>query len=83
MVDDSQADSKDDGPVEWISYWKPNVTINLVDDFTKYVSSQFQGSVRFFFYYKKKIKLKIGTYGSPNYLFHGFISIQINCLETK
>ncbi|PNT41063.1 hypothetical protein POPTR_004G134500v4 [Populus trichocarpa] len=36
VVDDSQADSKDDGPVEWISYWKPNVTINLVDDFTKY-----------------------------------------------
>jgi len=50
VVDDSQADSKDDGPVEWISYWKPNVTINLVDDFTKYVSSQFQGSVRFCFY---------------------------------
>ncbi|XP_011005578.1 PREDICTED: cleft lip and palate transmembrane protein 1 homolog [Populus euphratica] len=36
VVDDGQADSKDDGPVEWISYWKPNVTINLVDDFTKY-----------------------------------------------
>ncbi|KAL9354581.1 hypothetical protein Peur_052551 [Populus x canadensis] len=36
VVDDSQADSKDDGPAEWISYWKPNVTINLVDDFTKY-----------------------------------------------
>jgi len=36
VVDDSQADSKDVGPVEWISYWKPNVTINLVDDFTKY-----------------------------------------------
>ncbi|KAH8479896.1 hypothetical protein H0E87_030202 [Populus deltoides] len=36
VVDDSQADSKDDGPVEWISFWKPNVTINLVDDFTKY-----------------------------------------------
>ncbi|KAH8510922.1 hypothetical protein H0E87_008451 [Populus deltoides] len=36
VVDDSQADSKDDGPAEWISYWKPNVTINLVDDFTKF-----------------------------------------------
>ena len=55
MVDDSQADSKDDGPVEWISYWKPNVTINLVDDFTKYVSSHCQGSIRFCFYQQKQI----------------------------
>lgn len=29
-------DDKEDAPVEWISYWKPNVTINLVDDFTRY-----------------------------------------------
>ncbi|EXB64075.1 hypothetical protein L484_013085 [Morus notabilis] len=31
-------DTEDDGPVtvEWISYWKPNITINLVDDFTRY-----------------------------------------------
>uniref|UniRef100_A0A161WQE3 Uncharacterized protein n=1 Tax=Daucus carota subsp. sativus TaxID=79200 RepID=A0A161WQE3_DAUCS len=36
VVEDAQADQKDDGPVEWISYWKPNITINLVDDFTKY-----------------------------------------------
>jgi hypothetical protein len=37
LVDDeSQDDSTDDGPVEWISYWKPNITINLVDDFTNY-----------------------------------------------
>uniref|UniRef100_A0A2P2NGP9 Cleft lip and palate transmembrane protein n=1 Tax=Rhizophora mucronata TaxID=61149 RepID=A0A2P2NGP9_RHIMU len=34
--DDGQIDLKDDGPVEWVSYWKPNVTINLVDDFTRY-----------------------------------------------
>jgi len=54
VVDDSQADSKDDGPVEWISYWKPNVTINLVDDFTKYVSSHCQGSIRFCFYQQKQ-----------------------------
>ncbi|KAG5619098.1 hypothetical protein H5410_018922 [Solanum commersonii] len=25
---------REDGPPEWISYWKPNVTINLVNDFT-------------------------------------------------
>ncbi|RVX21155.1 Cleft lip and palate transmembrane protein 1-like [Vitis vinifera] len=37
MVEDTQADSKDEGPVDWISYWKPNITINLVDDFTRYV----------------------------------------------
>ncbi|KAL5820107.1 hypothetical protein ACOSQ4_023949 [Xanthoceras sorbifolium] len=36
VVDDRQGDSKDDGPVEWVSYWKPNITINLVDDFTRY-----------------------------------------------
>lgn len=35
-VEEPQADLKDDGPVEYISYWKPNITINLVDDFTKY-----------------------------------------------
>nr|XP_043632630.1 cleft lip and palate transmembrane protein 1 homolog isoform X1 [Erigeron canadensis] len=32
--DEPQADSKDDGPMD--SYWKPNITVNLVDDFSKY-----------------------------------------------
>ncbi|EEF44529.1 cleft lip and palate transmembrane protein 1 homolog [Ricinus communis] len=36
VVGDSEDDSKDDGPLEWASYWKPNVTVNLVDDFTRY-----------------------------------------------
>lgn len=36
-VEEAQDDSKDEGPVEYISYWKPNITINLVDDFTEYV----------------------------------------------
>ncbi|XP_043720577.1 cleft lip and palate transmembrane protein 1 homolog [Telopea speciosissima] len=36
VVDESRTDSKDDGPTEWVSYWKPNITINLVDDFTRY-----------------------------------------------
>ncbi|KAB2597109.1 cleft lip and palate transmembrane protein 1-like protein [Pyrus ussuriensis x Pyrus communis] len=36
VVDDTQGDSEDDGPLEWVSYWKPNITINLVDDFTRY-----------------------------------------------
>ncbi|KAK3028692.1 hypothetical protein RJ639_038071 [Escallonia herrerae] len=36
VVEDALVDSKDDRPVEWISYWKPNITINLVDDFTRY-----------------------------------------------
>jgi len=35
LVDDTQGDSKDDKPVEWVSSWKPNITINLVDDFTR------------------------------------------------
>lgn len=38
-VEEPQGDLKDEGPVEYISYWKPNITINLVDDFTKYVAS--------------------------------------------
>ncbi|OAY35206.1 cleft lip and palate transmembrane protein 1 homolog isoform X1 [Manihot esculenta] len=36
VVDDGEVEPKDVGPVEWVSYWKPNVTINLVDDMTKY-----------------------------------------------
>ncbi|KAL3818770.1 hypothetical protein ACJIZ3_004675 [Penstemon smallii] len=36
VAEDAQVDDKEDGPAEWISYWKPNVTINLVDDFTRY-----------------------------------------------
>ncbi|KAM7513915.1 hypothetical protein LguiA_003498 [Lonicera macranthoides] len=39
VVEDAQLDSKDDGPVEWVSYWKPNITVNLVDDFTKYTQN--------------------------------------------
>lgn len=35
VVDDGEVEPKDVGPVEWVSYWKPNVTINLVDDMTK------------------------------------------------
>ncbi|KAF1875751.1 hypothetical protein Lal_00006381 [Lupinus albus] len=37
VADDAQNDSEDDGPVEWVSYLKPNITINLVADFTQYV----------------------------------------------
>lgn len=36
VVDETQFNSKDEGPAEWTSYWKPNITINLVDDFTRY-----------------------------------------------
>jgi hypothetical protein len=36
VVADSEEDSKDDGPVEWHAYWKPNITINLIADFTQY-----------------------------------------------
>ncbi|KAL0379291.1 UNVERIFIED_CONTAM: Cleft lip and palate transmembrane protein 1 [Sesamum radiatum] len=35
VVKDAPLDDKEDGPVEWRSYWKPNITINLVDDFTR------------------------------------------------
>ncbi|XP_075483406.1 uncharacterized protein LOC142523482 [Primulina tabacum] len=36
VIGKSQVEDKEDGAVEWISYWKPNITINLVDDFTRY-----------------------------------------------
>ncbi|KAF6143929.1 hypothetical protein GIB67_001723 [Kingdonia uniflora] len=36
VVDDKEMEVKDVGPTEWISYWKPNITINLVDDFIRY-----------------------------------------------
>ncbi|KAI4336431.1 hypothetical protein L6164_014960 [Bauhinia variegata] len=39
VVDDTQNDSNDEGPVEWVSYWKPNITVNLADDFTRYAKS--------------------------------------------
>jgi hypothetical protein len=38
VIDDIEDDSKDEGPVEWRAYWKPNITINLIADFTQYVS---------------------------------------------
>lgn len=36
VAEEDESDGKIDGPVEWVSYWKSNVTINLVDDFTRY-----------------------------------------------
>ncbi|KAL0448278.1 UNVERIFIED_CONTAM: Cleft lip and palate transmembrane protein 1 [Sesamum latifolium] len=36
VVKVAPVDDKEDEPVEWRSYWKPNITINLVDDFTRY-----------------------------------------------
>lgn len=29
------AEGVEEGPPEWVSYFKPNLTINLVDDFTR------------------------------------------------
>ncbi|KAJ8475908.1 hypothetical protein OPV22_019635 [Ensete ventricosum] len=34
----NHVEAKDEGPVEGVSYWKPNITINLVDDFTSFSS---------------------------------------------
>ncbi|KAL6845802.1 hypothetical protein ACP4OV_024377 [Aristida adscensionis] len=34
--ENKESEDKDEGPPEYIAYWKPNVTINLVDDFTRY-----------------------------------------------
>ncbi|KAL5714677.1 hypothetical protein ACHQM5_016606 [Ranunculus cassubicifolius] len=36
VIDETQPHETDSGPPQWISYWKPNITINLVEDFTAY-----------------------------------------------
>ncbi|KAJ4877501.1 Transmembrane CLPTM1 family protein [Raphanus sativus] len=38
-VVDKNSEGKEEVPGEWVSLWKPNVTINLVDDFTHYSQS--------------------------------------------
>ncbi|KAL8159138.1 hypothetical protein V2J09_000675 [Rumex salicifolius] len=39
VAEEAELPSEDEGPVEWISYWKPNITINLADDFTRYTQN--------------------------------------------
>lgn len=34
--EENTAESNGDSSPDWVSFWKPNVTINLVDDFTRY-----------------------------------------------
>ncbi|KAK6923650.1 Cleft lip and palate transmembrane 1 [Dillenia turbinata] len=46
VIDESQEESKEDGPVEWVPYWKPNITINLVDDFTRYPHNAVPPNIR-------------------------------------
>ncbi|KAK9139008.1 hypothetical protein Sjap_009602 [Stephania japonica] len=36
VTDETEVEAKDEGPREWVSFWKPNVTINLLDDFSRY-----------------------------------------------
>ncbi|CAK9215755.1 unnamed protein product [Sphagnum troendelagicum] len=33
---ESTREEEEEAPPDWISFWKPNMTINFVDDFTKY-----------------------------------------------
>jgi hypothetical protein len=33
---ESTREEEEEAPPDWISFWKPNITINFVDDFTKY-----------------------------------------------
>ncbi|CAI9777529.1 unnamed protein product [Fraxinus pennsylvanica] len=40
VTEDDKVENREGGPVEWISYWKPNITINLVDDFTRYSQNE-------------------------------------------
>ncbi|URE10157.1 Cleft lip and palate transmembrane protein 1 [Musa troglodytarum] len=37
LKNNNHVEAKDEGPVEWVSCWKPNITINLVDDFTSLI----------------------------------------------
>nr|XP_018682526.1 PREDICTED: uncharacterized protein LOC108953037 isoform X1 [Musa acuminata subsp. malaccensis] len=38
LKNDNHVEAKDEGPVDWVSYWKPNITINFVDNFTSFSS---------------------------------------------
>lgn len=33
---ESTREEEEEAPPDWISFWKPNMTISFVDDFTKY-----------------------------------------------
>jgi hypothetical protein len=33
---ESTREEEEEALPDWISFWKPNMTINFVDDFTKY-----------------------------------------------
>ena len=47
LQENKEPHDKDEGPAEYISYWKPNITINLVDDFTRYSQNPICLSVLF------------------------------------
>ena len=47
LQENKEPEGKDEGLAEYISYWKPNVTINLVDDFTRYSQNPICLSVLF------------------------------------
>jgi len=62
---------KDEGPVEWISYWKPNVTINLLDDFTRCVDFCFEPSQAYALEIPYFVTLQIWDAISSALLVHG------------
>ncbi|KAL6652701.1 hypothetical protein ACP70R_011626 [Stipagrostis hirtigluma subsp. patula] len=43
--ENEESEDKVEGPVEYIAYWKPNITINLVDDFTRYAHNNVPATV--------------------------------------
>lgn len=67
VVEEADIDSKDVGPVEWVSYWKPNITVNLVDDFTGYPKNSIPPTVAPFL----NIEPKTGNY-YPTIFFNEF-----------
>ncbi|XP_047315214.1 cleft lip and palate transmembrane protein 1 homolog [Impatiens glandulifera] len=67
VVEETHIDSIDDGPVEWVSYWKPNITVNLVDDFTRYPKNAIPPNVASFM----NIEPKTGDY-YPTIFFNEF-----------
>lgn len=38
-IEENTAELNNDSSSDWVSFWKPNITINLVDDFTRYSQS--------------------------------------------
>ncbi|CAM6043159.1 unnamed protein product [Sphagnum compactum] len=50
---ESTREEEEEAPPDWISFWKPNMTINFVDDFTKYPIGGAPATIAEHFHYEE------------------------------